>query len=241
MKQARAAVAARTPVTGPGSRPPLVVVVAGTGTDVGKTWVACQLAALWRGQGLAVSARKPAQSFDPRTGQPTDADLLALATGQTAASVCPPQRWYPIALAPPMAAEAIGAEPFGLAQLAAEISWPAGAAIGLVEMAGGLGSPQASDGDAVDFVQLLAPDCLVLVSGAGLGCLTNIRLAERALGERQFVVYLNYFDEHDAAHAANQRWLESHTSTAVCTSVGQLAGTVLQMASAARTGQAGRP
>ncbi len=39
-------------------RPDLLVAVAGTGTEVGKTWVACRLAAELRARGLAVAARE---------------------------------------------------------------------------------------------------------------------------------------------------------------------------------------
>lgn len=37
-------------------RPELLVVIAGTGTDIGKTWVGCQLATELRAQGLRVAA-----------------------------------------------------------------------------------------------------------------------------------------------------------------------------------------
>ena len=40
-----------------------------------------------------VRAHKPAQSFEPDAG-PTDADVLAAATGQRPDDVCPPHRWY---------------------------------------------------------------------------------------------------------------------------------------------------
>ena len=80
-------------MTGRGRRP-FVVVVAGTGTEVGKTWLACQLAGAFRSRGLAVAARKPAQSFSPDETGHTDAELLARATGQAPRDVCPPWRWY---------------------------------------------------------------------------------------------------------------------------------------------------
>ena len=40
-----------------GTRPGVLVVVAGTGTDVGKTWVAARLLEHWRRAGLSVAAR----------------------------------------------------------------------------------------------------------------------------------------------------------------------------------------
>jgi dethiobiotin synthetase len=45
-----------------------LVVVTGTGTEVGKTWVAAGLLRLARQAGLAVAARKPLQSLDPGLG-----------------------------------------------------------------------------------------------------------------------------------------------------------------------------
>ncbi|MGH2685804.1 MAG: hypothetical protein ACRDJP_10105, partial [Actinomycetota bacterium] len=74
------------------TRPRFLVVVAGTGTEVGKTWAACAIAAAARMAGRRVAARKPVQSFEadergaPLT--PTDADLLAVATGDDPTSVC---------------------------------------------------------------------------------------------------------------------------------------------------------
>ena len=70
------------------------------------------------GIGLQVCARKPAQSFGPDEG-PTDAERLAEATGESAAEVCPPWRWYPRPMAPPMAAESLGLPPFSLDDLVA--------------------------------------------------------------------------------------------------------------------------
>ncbi len=61
----------------------MLVVVAGTGTDVGKTWVGCRLARHFRERGLSVAARKPAQSFAPDQAGPTDAEMLASATGES--------------------------------------------------------------------------------------------------------------------------------------------------------------
>jgi dethiobiotin synthetase len=203
----------------------MLIVIAGTGTDVGKTWVACQLARELRRRSFVVSARKPAQSFsaaDTASGA-TDADLLARATGEQATDVCPPSRWYPKAMAPPMAAESMGSAPFGLDDLLSQLSWPVDADVGLVEQAGGIGSPQASDGDGVDMVDKLGPDCVVLVAGAGLGTLSNIGLAARALGRRRLVVYLSRFDPGDDLHVANRRWLAEHRSMAVVIEPVQLA------------------
>ncbi len=159
-------------VSGAGPRPGRLVVVTGTGTGVGKTWAACEVARHLGGTGLKVCARKPAQSFGPDEG-PTDAARLAGATGESAAEVCPPWRWYPRPMAPPMAAESLGLPPISLDDILRELCWPPGVDLGLVECAGGVASPQAADADVVDLVERLAPDLALLVAGAGLGASTT--------------------------------------------------------------------
>src|SRR4029453_2707452 len=95
------------------ARPRRVVLVTGTGAEVGKTWVACRLARALRERGLIVAARKPVQSYVPSDDPAgTDAALLAEATGETAQLVCPQHRWYPVAMAPPIAAAVLGAPGF---------------------------------------------------------------------------------------------------------------------------------
>jgi len=141
------------------SRPERVVLVTGTGTEVGKTWVACRLAVALRDRDLVVAARKPVMSYDPDDDPTTsDAVLLARATDETPEAVCAPHRWYPVAMAPPMAAEALGRPRFTVADLVGETVWPSDAAVGLVEAAGGVLSPLADDGDAVTLADHLEPD-----------------------------------------------------------------------------------
>ena len=68
--------------------------------------LASQPAPAWRSGRRAQAA----QSF-ARDGRPTDAELLAAASGQAPWDVCPAHRWYPAAMAPPMAAEARAGRP----------------------------------------------------------------------------------------------------------------------------------
>jgi dethiobiotin synthetase len=65
----------------PTSRPERLVLVAGTATEVGKTWVAAAVLAELRTRGVRVAARKLVQSFSPGE-HPTDAEALAAATGE---------------------------------------------------------------------------------------------------------------------------------------------------------------
>ena len=107
------------------TRPARLIFVAGTGTAIGKTWMAAAVLARFRSAGLRVGARKPAQSFDAGE-EPTDADV---------------------------------------------------------------------------------PDVVLLVADAGLGTINAVRMSVAAFGERQVVVVLNRFDEHDPLHRSNRDWL----------------------------------
>jgi dethiobiotin synthetase len=206
-----------------------VVLVAGTGTDVGKTWVAAALLGAWRAAGFSVAARKPAQSYAEGAG-PTDAEVLAAASGENPATVCPPERSYPVPMAPPMAADALGLVAPTVADLVDALAWPAagpgaagGVDIGLVETAGGVRSPQADDGDVTDVGRALDPDHVILVADAGLGTINAVRLSLAALTEVRRdgrpslipVVVLNRFDASSALHHRNQAWL--HHRDGVCT------------------------
>jgi dethiobiotin synthetase len=200
------------------TRPARLVFVAGTGTAVGKTWTAAAVLARLRGTGLQVGARKPAQSFDAGDA-PTDADVLAAATGEPPHDVCPPHRWYARALAPPMAADALGAPPFTVADLVAELCWPDGVDVGLIEGAGGPRSPIAADGDNVKLASAIAPDLVLLVTDAGLGTINAVRMSVVALAEEQVVVVLNRFDDHDPLHRRNRDWLSCRDGFDVVTGI----------------------
>jgi dethiobiotin synthetase len=197
-----------------------VLLVAGTGTEVGKTWVGARLAEAARAQGLTVAARKVAQSLDPGTG-PTDAEVLAAATGARPDDVCPPHRTYEVAMAPFMAADRLGRPPFTLADLVAEVSWPA-VDLGLLEPAGGVRSPMTADGgDTVDLAEATRPDGVVLVADAGLGTINAVRLCLDALAGWPVTVFLNRYAATDL-HRRNRAWLEANVAAPVVTEVAAL-------------------
>ncbi|WP_208026800.1 ATP-dependent dethiobiotin synthetase BioD [Rhabdothermincola sediminis] len=211
----------------PGARPERLVVVAGTGTEVGKTWVAARVLQELRAGGTTVAARKPAQSFDP--GDPeTDAHLLGAASGEDPTSVCPPHRWYEVPMAPPMAAEVLGRPAFTIADLVAEIHWQwPSPRVAVVETAGGVRSPLAVDGDSITLVEALRPDVVVVVADAGLGTINAVRLTvealERGAHQARLIVHLNRFDEHVELHRRNRRWLADRAGSEVVTGIGELA------------------
>lgn len=198
------------------SRPERLVAVLGTATEVGKTWTcAAVLRALAR-DGVAAVARKPVQSFHPDDPAP-DATVLGGAGGERPEDVCPRHRWYALALAPPIAADALGRPPFTVADLVGELAWPDGVGVGLVETVGGPRSPVAADGDSADLAAALAPDLYVLVADAGLGAINAVRLAAAALATGGLrgpnaevgpapIVFLNRFAGTDTDRR-NRQWL----------------------------------
>jgi 7-keto-8-aminopelargonate synthetase-like enzyme/dethiobiotin synthetase len=186
-------------------RPDRLVLVLGTATEVGKTWVAARLVERLRGEERRVAVRKPVQSFEP--GTVTDAEVLACASGESAEEVCPPHRWYPLAMAPPMAVEALGGAAFTISDLVGELIWPDGLEVGVVEGVGGVRSPMAADGDSTTLAAALRPDVILLVADAGLGVLNLVRLSAGALSHRGLLVQLNRFDPDDDLHRRNREWL----------------------------------
>jgi dethiobiotin synthetase len=200
-------------------RPRKIIVVVGTGTEVGKTWFATALLTLARADGRLVAARKPAQSFASDDTSPTDAERLAHATGESSTQVCPRHRWYPLAMAPPMAADALALPPIAIADLLTEIHWPTQVDLGLVETAGGLRSPIAHDADNVQLLHALEPDQVILVADAGLGTINAIRLCMQAMSGIKVIVYLNHFDAHNPLHTHNRRWLAEHDQIETVVSV----------------------
>jgi len=207
---------------GSGPRPTRLVLVAGTATEVGKTWVGAQVLRRLRDAGMSVAARKPAQSADRDDPAPSDAEVLGAASGEPAATVCAPHRTYGVAMAPPMAAEVLGLPVPSLDDLLAELAWPPGpdggpVDIGWLETVGGPRSPIAADGDAVALAGRVAPDLIVLVADAGLGTVNAVALSvaalasadARASGPAPTVVFLNRFDAEDDLHRRNRDWLRT--------------------------------
>lgn len=220
--------------TAPMGRPRRLVVVAGTATEIGKTWVSVELARALVADSWTVAARKPAQSGGPHDS--SDADLLAAATGERSLVVCPEHRRYSVPMAPPMAAEALGLEPPTIATLHGEVaaSWGGRAAdVGLVELAGGVASPAAVDGDGAQLAASLGADAVVLVADAGLGTINAAVLAQMRLsdaGAPAGVVFLNRFDPADDLHRRNAAWLRDRQAMRIVTGIDALAELVVALA-----------
>ena len=159
--------------------------VTATDTGVGKTFIACSIARIWRARGLKVAPRKPVESGCAlREGRrfPEDAALLAAAAG------LPPERLsevnrYRLAepLAPDLAARLEG-RPLHLADLVAASARPADA-WRITEGAGGIYSPLCEDGLNADLAEALG-DPVLLVAEDRLGTLSGCLLALEALDRR---------------------------------------------------------
>ena len=204
----------------------LIVLVTGTGTAIGKTWVVARLAQHLRASGARVVARKPVMSFAPEDVE-TDASVLAGATGEDEHTICRPHRRYERALAPPMAADALGRPPIRISDLVAEVDLPQDAIV-LIEGAGGVRSPIAHDGDALTLADELRPDLILLVAPSALGALNDILTALDAIaGRRPVLLFSNRFDAHDDVFRRNLEWLRG-TGLDPITDVDDLARRVLE-------------
>ena len=183
------------------------VLCVGTATEVGKTWVGGQVLDGLRRSGLRVAARKPVQSFDPDDPAPTDAEVLAAATGEDLDVVCPAHRSYPMALAPPVAAALLARPVPTMAELRDELVEPTGDVdLCWLETVGGPLSPIADDGDSADVARWFNPDVVVLVTDGRLGAINAVRLAAIPFAGRRLVVYMNRYEDSAVFHS-NWLWL----------------------------------
>ncbi len=211
--------------SGAQASPGVVVFVAGTGTEVGKTWASAGLARLLRDRGLSVEACKPVQSYDPDEPGPTDAAALAAATGQHPDDVCPPEHRYPVPLAPPMAARRLGQVCPTLDELTVDCRFAATVDVGLVEGVGGLYSPIAADGHNLDLIERIGPDLVIVVASAALGGIHDTLACTLPLSAYRRAVFCNRFDHRTEVHVLNVDWLRD-TGLEVATSLSELAKVV---------------
>lgn len=162
-------------------RPGGIVVVTGTGTDVGKTVVTAALAAVALAGGVRTAVLKPAQT-GAGPGDPGDADTVAaLVPGVTVRELAR----YPDPLAPATAARRVGRAPVTPHDAAAAARELAGDhELVLVEGAGGLLVRFDDDGGTLADVAGLLGAPVVVVAAAGLGTLNHTTLTVEALHAR---------------------------------------------------------
>jgi dethiobiotin synthetase len=158
-----------------------VLVVTGTGTDVGKTVVTAAMAALAVDRGRSVAVLKPAQT-GVAEGEPGDlAEVRRLAGDVTVREV----RRYPDPLSPEAAARRSGLPPIRPAEVAAVASELVESHdLVLIEGAGGLLVRFDPDGGTLADVAWSLGAPVLLVADAGLGTLNTTALTAEALQRR---------------------------------------------------------
>ena len=178
--------------------------ITGSDTDVGKTYVGCEIVRQLRAQDRRVATRKPAESgCEPGAdGQllTHDAQALAAANGnREPIEVVAPYR-FRAALAPHRAARLEGRR-LELAALIAACGNRGDADCLLVEGAGGLLSPLAEDGLNVDLAAALGLPLIAVIEDR-VGAVNQALLVIEAIAARRLelaAVILNRLaDEHEA-------------------------------------------
>ncbi|WP_228771334.1 dethiobiotin synthase [Actinokineospora iranica] len=158
-----------------------VLVITGTGTDVGKTVVTAGIAALARAARRRVAVLKPAQT-GVAPGAPGDlADVQRLAGEVTTMEL----RRFPDPLAPDTAARRVGMPPVRPSEVAAAATDLARTHdLVLVEGAGGLLVRFDPDGGTLADVAWALGAPVLVVAHAGLGTLNTAALTAEALRRR---------------------------------------------------------
>ncbi|HET6158886.1 MAG TPA: dethiobiotin synthase [Dongiaceae bacterium] len=170
-----------------------------TGTDIGKTYLACGLIRAWRGQGLRVSAFKPVLSgFDPAKAADSDAGQLLSALDQPispqALDAISPWR-YAAPLSPDAAAAKEGKRVKYDAVLAASRRFlDSPHDLALIEGAGGVMAPLSDDRTMLDWMADLNV-LAILVTGSYLGTLSHTLTALEVLAARRVPVALVVMNE----------------------------------------------
>lgn len=156
----------------------MIIVVTGTGTDVGKTVATAAVAAVLSGRGHTVIPVKPVQTGEPEgSGDVVSVEKLTGLPGVELAR-------YPEPLAPNIAARRAGMPQVERAELGARIRELDGPdRIVLVEGAGGLLVRLADDLTIGDIAADLGAPLLVVTS-LGLGSLSTAELTVRAAQAR---------------------------------------------------------
>jgi len=177
------------------------IVVSGTGTDVGKTWVSAALVARLQVLGRRSFALKPIES-----GGNADAMTLAQASGSVLydAPYC-----FEAAVGPHLAAQRAGVA----IDLETCVSWTERSALAfgaedvVVELAGGLFSPLTDRHTNADLLRMLCPDKWITVAPDRLGVLHDLKallFCAQQLGHEPPTVVLNDPDRPDASTGTNE-------------------------------------
>ncbi len=157
--------------------------VAGTDTEIGKTFVACALLHALRNQGLSAIGMKPVAAGTDEHGRNDDVEALIAASGVEA----PRELVNPYLFAPAIAPHIAALEenrPIDIERIAQSFAAlrPLADAI-VVEGVGGFCVPLGPRSDAADLAQRLALP-VILVVGMRLGCISHALLSAQAIAAR---------------------------------------------------------
>lgn len=222
------------------SGPPPLVVVTGTGTEVGKTIVTAAIAALASAAGRTVAVLKAAQTgLGP--GEPGDVHEVGRLSGVTDLHEL---ARYPEPLAPATAARRSGIRQVRVADVVGYAEGLASRDLVLIEGAGGaLVHLDKTGGTLLDVAARLAAPVL-LVSSAGLGSLNLLALNAEAFAARGVaclgVVVGSWPREPDLASRTNLADWESYAKSPLLGAIPEGAGQLSRRVflSVARTGLA---
>ncbi|MCK5918019.1 MAG: dethiobiotin synthase [Cocleimonas sp.] len=159
------------------------IFMTGTDTDVGKTWVGCQIITALQQQGQDIAPRKPVESGWNDDITQTDAWKLASAANkqQQLALICPNRFNAPVS---PSRAAQLEAREISIAQLKQQCLDTLGAEqILYIEGAGGFYSPLCQDGLNADLCEALDMP-IILVADDKLGCINHVLLTVDAINQR---------------------------------------------------------
>ncbi len=194
------------------------VFIAGTGTDVGKTFVAAALLKYLRANGVPAAALKPvASGYDPRAPAASDAGVLLAAMGvaidEAAIASISPFR-FAAPLAPDMAARREGV----ILRLEDVVAFcrarvASAAAPLLIEGVGGIMSPVAEGATGLDLLRALGCPAL-LVAGSYLGTISHVLTAIEAAARAGVAIQAVVVNETSGAGA---------TLEETCAALGQFA------------------
>lgn len=177
------------------------VVILGTGTNVGKTYVTACLARSLTAR-ASVLALKPVES-GVALGETGDAGTIALAANH-------PPALSPWRLLRGVSPHLAAREQQMVLDVAAVASWvqeqerAARPRISLVETAGGAFSPLAPGATNVELAQALEPALWLLVAPDALGVLHDLTATLRALPRPPDAVLLSSARGHDASSGTNR-------------------------------------
>jgi dethiobiotin synthetase len=183
--------------------------IAGTGTDVGKTYVAATLIQALVAGGRAVEALKPVVSgFDPAEPQASDPAVLLAALGRaaTAEALAEISPWrFREPLSPPIAARREGKviDAAEVADLCRQRVRQAHDRLMVVESAGGIMSPLSDKSTMLDLAVALALPVL-LVAGSYLGTVSHTLTALAAMAARKITPIAVVVSESEGAPPLNE-------------------------------------